>query len=369
MPNREKQIIRVSIIGIITNLILAGSKFTVGFLSSSIAIMVDALNNTSDVLSSVVTVIGAKLAGRPADRAHPYGHGRIEYLSAAVISAIVLYAGVTAFAESLKKIIDPVEPEYTELTLIVVAGGIAAKIILGRYVSIKGKELSSDALKDSGQDALMDAATSSSTLIGAFLFILFKINLEAWLGILISIVIIKAGLDMFKETTSKILGERVSSEITKSIKETVCKTEGIIGAYDLVLTNYGPDKLIGSIHVEVPDDWTAGKIDTASREIIHNVFVEHNILITAVGVYSHNMSNSAVQEIKNRIHRAALSQEYVLQLHGFYCDLEKHSIRFDIVVDFSAHDMDRVHDKVLNKAKELYPDYDITIQVDSDFAD
>ena len=369
MEQRETQIIRVSMIGIITNIFLAGFKFGVGFLANSVAIMVDALNNASDVLSSFITIIGTKLAGRPADKSHPYGHGRAEYLTAAVISGIVLYAGITALIESVKKIIEPVEPEYTAATLAVVAAGVAVKIILGRYVKGRGLELSSDSLKDSGQDALMDSAISSTTLIGAIAFLWLGWNLEAWLGTFISIVIIKAGIDMFRETTSKILGERAESELTKSIKETICETEGVYGAYDLILTNYGPDTLMGSVHIEVPDTWTAEKIDTVSREIMQRVAEKHHIFLTAVGVYSHNTSSNAVAEIRSNITRAVMSQEYVLQVHGFYCDAETKVIRFDIVIDFAAPDSEEVKRRVYYEVKTLYPDYNVTVQADSDFSD
>ena len=369
MENREQQIIRVSFIGIITNIILAGFKFIVGFLSNSVAIMIDALNNASDVLSSVITVIGTKLAGRPADKLHPYGHGRVEYLSAAVISAIVLYAGITALIESASKIINPVEPEYSIATLIVVISGVLVKILLGRYVSRQGKNLSSDALKDSGQDALMDAAVSSTTLIGAFAFLHFGVNLEAWLGAFISFIIIKAGIDMFKETTSKILGERAESELTKSIKETICETEGIFGAYDLILTNYGPDRLMGSVHVEVPDTWTADKIDTVSREIAHRVYTQHHIIIAAVGIYSHNSTDNVVIEMRNKVTEAVMSQKYILQIHGFYCNIEEKIIRFDIVIDFAAPNFDEVRRNVIESVKKIYPDYNISILSDLDYSD
>lgn len=369
MEYREQQIIRVSIIGIIANIILAGFKFVVGMLAHSVAIMIDALNNASDVLSSVITVIGTKLAGRPADKIHPYGHGRVEYITAEVISAIVLYAGITALIESVKKLITPEEPEYSAATLIVVAAGVIMKFVLGRYVSTKGKSLSSDALKDSGQDALMDSAVSSTTLIGALVFIFSGVNLEAWLGAFISVIIIKAGLEMFRETTSKILGERVESEISTAIKETICETEGVFGAYDLILTNYGPDRLIGSVHVEVPDYWTADKIDTMSREIAHKVFTKHHIALAAIGVYSRNTGDDEVKEIRSAVTRAVMSQEYVLQIHGFYCDVQAKIIRFDIVIDFAASDNQEVHRKVLDAVKELYPDYEVTVQLDSDFSD
>ena len=369
MEHREQQIIRVSFVGIITNILLAGFKFVVGFLANSVAIMIDALNNASDVLSSVITVIGTKLAGRPADKTHPYGHGRVEYITAEVISAIVLYAGITALIESAKKILEPVEPEYSAATLIVVAAGVVVKLVLGRYVKGKGKKLSSDALKDSGQDALMDSAVSTTTLLGALAFLGFGWNLEAWLGTFISIIIIKAGIDMFRETTSKILGERVESEISSAIKATICETEGVFGAYDLILTNYGPDRLMGSVHVEVPDYWTADKIDTMSREVAHKVFTKHHVALAAIGVYSRNTGDDAVKEIRSAVTRAVMSQEYVLQIHGFYCDTEKKIIRFDIVIDFAASDTEEVRRKAAASVKELYPDYSLEILVDSDFSD
>ena len=369
MQHREQQIIKVSFIGIITNIFLAGFKFTVGLLANSVAIMIDALNNASDVMSSVITIIGTKLAGRPADKVHPYGHGRVEYITAEVISAIVLYAGITALIESAKKILAPVEPEYSAATLVVVAAGVAVKVVLGRYVSSRGRALDSDALKGSGQDALMDAAVSTTTFLGAFVFLGFGVNLEAWLGVFISFMIIKAGFEMFRETTSKILGERVEGEISKAIKKTVCETPGVFGAYDLVLTNYGPDKLMGSVHVEVPDTWTADKIDTMSREIAHRVYIKHHVALAAIGVYSRNTGNDTVKAMQSEITRAVMSQEYVLQIHGFYCDTAEKVIRFDIVIDFAAGDSSEVQRKVTEAVKALYPDYRITVQPDSDFSD
>lgn len=369
MNNREQQIIRVSFIGITANVILAGFKFVIGFLANSVAIMIDALNNASDVLSSVITVIGTKLAGKPADKTHPYGHGRLEYITAEVISAIVLYAGITALFEAVKKIIYPVEPEYSYVSLIIVTAGVIVKFVLGRYVSSQGEKLSSDALSGSGKDALMDAAVSASTLAGALIFLAFNINLEAWLGAFISLVIIKAGLEMFSETTSKILGERIESELTKSIKASICESEGVFGAYDLILTNYGPDRLMGSVHIEIPDNWTADKIDTVSREIAHRVFTRHHVILAAIGVYSHNSSSDEVKEVLSTITRTVMSHDYVLQIHGFYCEIEAKVIRFDIVVDFAAPDVKLVHDEVLEDVKRLYPDFAVSVQLDQDFSD
>ena len=369
MEHREKQIIRVSVIGIIANIILAGLKFTVGFFAHSVSIMIDAVNNTSDVMSSVITILGTKLAGRPADKSHPYGHGRVEYLTAAIISAIVLYAGVTALIEAVKEIFSPKELSHSPLTLSIIAAGVIVKFFLGRYVSSEGQKLSSDALKNSGQDAIMDSAVSSSTLIGAIVFLVFGISIEGWLGVFISIFIIRAVLDMFLEATSKILGERTESSIAKAIKDTVCETEGVLGAYDLILTNYGPDRLIGSIHIEVPDEWTAGKIDTVTRKITHKVAVKHHIILAAVGIYSKNTASPQVMEIRDRITKAVMSLKYILGVHGFYCEEDKKEIRFDVVVDFSAPNTESVKKKVHKTVRNLYPDYNVNVQIDSDYSD
>ena len=190
--NREKVIVRTSIIGITANVILAAFKAVVGLLSGSIAIVLDAVNNTSDALSSVIAVIGAKLAGRPADKKHPYGHGRYEHISAAVISVIILYAGITSLTESIKGIFHPETPEYTVVTFVVVGTAVVVKIVLGLYVRKTGKACDSDALVNSGTDALQDAVISASTIAAAILFLLFGWQLEAYLGVIISGFIIKA---------------------------------------------------------------------------------------------------------------------------------------------------------------------------------
>ena len=366
---REKAIIRTSFIGIAANLILAGFKTVIGLLSHSIAIVLDAVNNLSDVLSSVITVIGTRLAGKPADKEHPYGHGRYEYISAAVISVIILYAGVTSFSESIKAIIHPDTPDYSSVSLVIVGVAVIVKILLGLYVRKRGKSLNSDSLKNSGQDALQDALISASTLAASFIFIFFNISLEAWLGIIISLIIIKAGIDMIRETLSKLLGERVDSELSKDVKKTICETEGVVGAYDLIMNSYGPDRWFASVHIEIPDIWTAEKIDLVSREISARVAEKHHVLLTAIGVYSQNTSDDEVKALRTKITEAVMEEKYVLQIHGFYCSMNDKTIRFDLVTDFLAPDPKALIEAVSIKLKTLYPDYTITIQPDTDFSD
>ena len=238
--DRQNIIVRTSIIGIIANVFLASFKAAIGIISNSIAITLDAVNNLSDVLSSSITIIGAKLAAKEPDREHPYGHGRVEYLSAMIIAGIILYAGIASVVASVKKIINPQTPKYDIASFVIVTVAIFVKIFLGLYVKKMGKKVNSESLIGSGVDALSDAVISASTLIAAIIFVVFNISLEAWLGVIISFLIIKTGYGMLKSTLSQILGERVDNEVSSSIKETVNSFDEVYGSYDLILNNYGP---------------------------------------------------------------------------------------------------------------------------------
>ena len=366
---RKNIIIRTSIIGIIVNILLASFKAVIGFFSNSIAIVLDAVNNFSDVLSSVITIIGMKLAGKAPDKEHPYGHGRVEYLSAMIISIIIMYAGGTSLIESVKKIINPVVPDYKISTFIIVIVAIVVKILLGLYVKNIGEKVNSDALEGSGKDALSDAVISASTLISAIVFVVTKISLEAWLGIVISILILKTGIEMLKGTLSQILGERVDKDIAISIKNTVSSFEDVYGAYDLILNNYGPDTYLGSIHIEVCDSMTASEIDELTRNIMHKVYKKHGVILTAVGIYSLNTQDEESIEIRNKVSEIVHSYKSVLQMHGFYFNKTDKRISFDIIIDFDDDDKDNTYKEIHDKISKLYPDCDIHITLDFDISD
>ena len=367
--SREKTIVRTSVIGIIANVFLAAFKAVIGLMSSSIAIIMDAVNNISDAGSSLITIIGTKLAGREPDKKHPFGYGRVEYLSAMVISVIVLYAGVTSLVESVKKIINPDVPDYSTVSLIIVGAAVVVKIVLGRYVKSVGKKVNSASLVNSGEDATLDSVISASTLVAAAIFLIFDISLEAWLGAIISLVIIKSGFGMIKETISQILGERNDPDLAKSIKETVTDFPDVQGAYDLVLNNYGPDTWNGSIHIEVPDTYSADRLDQLIRSIQVKVYEEHKVILTAIGVYSVNTKDAEIIEAYKKVKDLVLSHEYVRQIHGFYMDKEKKTLRFDIVVSFDAEDRRAVYGKVIEAVGKEYPGYELQVAMDTDFSE
>ena len=367
--NRSAQIIRTSIVGIVANVLLVAFKAVVGLAANSIAIVLDAVNNLTDALSSVITILGAKLAGKRPDRDHPLGHGRYEYLSAMVIVAIVLYAGITSFIESVRKIIEPEVADYSVVTLVIVAAAVLAKIVLGRYVSAKGKQVGSASLVASGKDALFDAAISASVLVAVLIYLGTGISLEAYVGVVISIVIIKAGVDMLRETLDDILGHRPDPELAKGVKSTVCADPDVLGAYDLLLDSYGPDLTIGAIHVEVPDTMTAADIDAMTRRVQAAVYKEHRIALATVGIYSRNTTSNEVIEMQSAITRTVMAHEGVLQMHGFYADIEQKRVTFDIVIDFSVPSREDLYRQVVEEVTGLYPDFDFTITLDRDLSD
>lgn len=365
--SREKTIIKTSIIGIVANVFLATFKAVVGLMTNSIAIVLDAVNNISDAGSSLITIVGTKLAGKEPDKQHPFGYGRIEYLSAMIISLIVLYAGITSFVESVKQIIHPETPKYDAVSLMIVAVAVVVKVVLGRYVKSIGVKVKSDSLINSGEDATLDSIISFSTLVAAGIFLIFHISLEAWLGAIISIVIIKSGIDMLRETISKILGERNDVELGRKIMQTVKSFPGVQGVYDLVLNNYGPETWNGSVHIEVPDTYSADQLDQLIREITMKVFYDHHVILTAIGVYSVNTKDEEVIRTKKKVGDIVFSHEYVKQIHGFYLTKEPKGMRFDLVISFDAKDRKEVFGKAISDVQEAFPDYDLQVAMDTDF--
>lgn len=366
---REKEIIKVSIIGIIANLFLAAFKAAIGALTNSIAITLDAVNNLSDVLSSIITIIGTRIAGRKPDKKHPLGHGRVEYLSAGLIAIIVLYAGITSLVESVKKILNPSEPEYTNIALIIVAVAVVVKLVLGSYVKSKGKKLNSDSLVASGEDARLDAVISASTVVAALIYIFWGVSLESYLAALISLVIIKAGYEMISETLSEIIGERIDKDVIDELKQTIMEFEDVYGVYDVVLHNYGPDTLIGSLHIEVLDTYTAGQLDELQRHLMKAAYDKNNIILAGISVYARNSKDDRAKKDFEKVRHLVMSHKYVLQMHGFYINYEEKIMNFDIILDFDSPNRNEEYMHILSDVQEAFPDFAIGITLDLDVSD
>ncbi len=368
MMNRDKVIIQTSILGICTNVFLAVFKAVIGVFSHSIAVTLDAVNNLSDALSSIITIIGTKLAGKLPDKKHPLGYGRIEYLSAMIVSGIVLYAGITSFVESVKKIIQPEKADYSVLSLIIIAVAVGVKLVLGRYVKAQGEKVHSGSLIASGSDALFDAILSASVLASAILYMVTGLSLEAVVGIIISVVIVKSGIEMMIDTLNDILGMRPDKETTMKIKALLTEEPEVRGAYDLVIYNFGPNTNLASVHLELPDTMTVDQVDQLTRKLENKVYKEAGIVLTGVGVYSYNTKDEEIAAMQKQITEIVFSHDWALQMHGFYVDKQKKELRFDVVMSFDIKPKEGLS-ILYQELSKAYPDYTIHIAPDVDISD
>lgn len=363
--NRNQEIIRVSLVGIASNVLLATFKAVVGFMSSSIAIVMDAVNNLSDALSSVITIAGTKLSERPANRKHPFGYGRVEYFTGIVIALIVLLAGFTSLIESVKKIFHPTMPLYSTLTLMVIVVAVFVKLALGRYVKRQGRRLNSNALIASGADATFDAAVTLSTLVSAGLMLLWGFNLDGLLGTLISLLIIKAGIEMLSAPVGDLLGRSISPQYVERIRNEVMAFPEVMGVYDIILNNYGPETIIGSLHVNVMDTLTAREIHGLTRKITLTLYQKHNIIIT-VGIYAIN-TTGVMADLQRQVMLLAYNHEHVLQVHAFYVYEDRHLITLDIVPDDSIRDDEAFLAHLREHFREALPQYEFQLIIDHNY--
>lgn len=364
--DRSKQIIRTSVVGIVVNVLLASFKALVGLVAHSVAIVLDAVNNLSDALSSIITIIGTKLSVKPADRKHPFGYGRVEYFTAIIIAVIVLMTGITSLIESVKKIINPTQPEYTTVTLVIIIVAILAKLGLGWYVRSQGKKLDSDALVASGSDALFDAVITLATLVSAGIMLIWNFSIDGYLGALISLLIIKAGVEMLASPINQLLGERASQELVHQIKTEVAAFDNVQGVYDIILHSYGPNVSIGSLHIGVAEDLTARQIHVLTRHIAELMIQKHGIVMT-VGIYANGSGDTSYARLQKTVVQTLARQEHVQQVHGFYVDNDIISV--DVVPDLSVHDDEAFRQTLQEELKKVLPDHMVTILIDHNYSE
>jgi cation diffusion facilitator family transporter len=365
---REKAITQTSIIGIVTNIFLAAFKAGAGLIAGSIAVVLDAVNNLTDAFSSVITILGIKLAKKKPDDKHPYGYGRIEYFSTLLIALIVFAAGAASLLESVKKIFVPTLPEYSLVTIIIIVTSVVTKLILGRFVKGRGEKYASDALVASGSDASFDAIISATTLIGAAVTYFLHFSVDGILGAIISIFIVKAGIEMMTDALSHVIGKRPDSAITGEIKKTVNAIPGVLGTYDLILHNYGPDSAIGSLHIEVNGNMTASQLHALTQKIQGAILEKFHIFVT-VGIYAVEQENEVVMSMREKISELCKSHEGVVNCHGVFIDLETKKISFDVTLDFSVTDKLGMAASIKKEVEEAFPGFSVTTNCDTNYSD
>lgn len=367
IENRLKAIFKASVIMIIVNISIGIFKAIVGLISHSIAITMDALNNFTDAGSSFITILSSYFASKDPDKKHPFGYGRTEYLGTLLIAIIILYAGVTSFVESVKSIFNPGVAEYSAVTIIIIVVAIIAKAVLSLYISKVGSKVKSDSLMAAAKESIGDIAISVSTIVAALIYIFAGISVEAWLGVIIAILIVKTGIEILKETIDKILGTGGDAALVRNIKSAICENDEVIGAYDLVLHNYGPEAYLASVHLEVKDTLAISEFDELSRQVQYDIQNRFGVFLTSIGVYSSNTRDPKITEIRDDVKTIALSSEHIKQMHGFYIDEDNKNMRFDLVVSFEAKDRRKAHSDAIEKIKSKYPEYNIEAGMDVDY--
>lgn len=365
--DRKQQIVRTGYVGVGANVLIAGVKAAIGAISGSMAIILDAVNNMTDALSSILAILGAKLAGKPANDKHPFGYGRIEYFAAVIIAVLIIVAGISSLVESVRGIFNPSDQNFTFAGLAIIAISIVAKFFLGAFTKRKGKELDSDSLVASGTECMMDCVISLATLVSAAVTLIWGLSLDCYLAAIISCLIIKVGIEMLMSPINELLGHRSDIAMVNAMKARVKTIDGVLGAYDVVLHDYGPEQKMGALHIEVDETMSAAQMHHLTRKVQKLVRNEFGIFVT-VGFYAHNTPGSPVAAEEARIREHVMSMEGVTGMHGFYSDSQEKILSFDIVYSFEVGKPLSLRDEITEWLKPQYSDYEILVGLDRNYS-
>jgi len=366
VKDRGEIILSASITGIVTNLVLAAVKVTIGIITGSLAVMSDAINNLTDSSSSLITIIGTKLAARKPDKNHPFGYGRVEYLTSMVIAVIVSVTGFEVLLSAVKGIRNPEPMSYTPVSLGIILLTVFAKIWLGSFTQKIGKSVSSGALVASGADAKNDALVSLVTLVSAGVYLLWDFSLDAYAGMVISFFILRTGFEVMRETMGKILGEKADSSLAENLRKDVEACPIVISAHDLILHNYGPGSNTGSINVELDHTLTIGEVYPVLHDLQRELRKKYHTYLV-FGMYAVDTGAPLYQEVREKLNDFTHTHEHCLSFHAVNIDVAKKEMYCDIVLDYCA-DRKVMRTELISLLKKDYPEYSINVTVDTEFA-
>lgn len=364
--SRDGIIATTSGLGIAVNILIAAAKVIVGLLASSIAIVSEGVNNASDALTSVLTLVGTKLARKHPDSKHPFGYGRIEYLTSLVISILILVTGIEMLTSSVKLVFHPEELSISYLSLTIVAVSAVIKFFLGVYTIKMGKKAGSGALEAVGLDCRNDSFVSVVTILSAVVFLVFNRSIDAYAGIFTSLIIVKAGLEVLKDTISELLGRPGEKELATKMYNEILKTDGIIGAADMMLHNYGPDAYSGSVNIEIDHNKTVGEIYQFIHKLQLRIMHEYNVTMV-FGIYAVDNDHEYIRELRKRIAQFVSSTEHVSSFHAVYLEPDTNLLYCDLIVDYDLRDWDMLEKHFKDYMKEFYPDKEITLTIETEF--
>lgn len=366
-PDSREGIISVtSGLGIVVNILIAVTKVVIGLLASSIAIVSEGVNNAADAMTSVLTLVGTKLAGKHPDQKHPFGYGRIEYLTSLIIATLILVTGIEMLSSSVKLIFAPEELSISYLSLVIVAVSAVVKYFLGVYTIKMGKKADSGALEAVGLECRNDSFISVVTILSAVVFLVFHVSIDAYVGIFTSLLIIKAGVDVLKDTVSELLGRPGEKELAATLYKEIRHTKGIINAADMMLHNYGPDYFSGSVNVEIDHKMTVGEVYGFLHELQLRIMQEYHVVMV-FGIYAVDNDHEYVRELRKRIGRFVAQTEHVKSYHAVYLDPSSDNIYCDLVVDYDLRNWNDLDASFKAYMKEYYPSREIQLTIETEF--
>ena len=359
-----------SVVGILCNVLLFAGKLAVGMVMRSVSVMADAFNNLSDAASSVIGFVGVKMAGKPADREHPFGHGRIEYIAALVVAFLVIQVGLTFFKSSLDKIRHPEDLSFDLVSMLILTASVAVKLWLGRFNKALGKRINSSVMQAAAADALGDVVTTLATMGSIFFFHFTQINIDGFVGLLVSLVVMWAGIGIARDTLEPLIGQPVDPKLYREISEFVESYDGILGSHDLIVHNYGPTRSLASIHAEVPNDVDIETsheiIDRIERDAARKLGIFLVIHMDPVAV-----RDERVTELKEQVTAELKKIDERLSLHDFrIVDGEQQiNLIFDVVVphSYSDKDMTQLHLDIVEKVSGLDPRYQCVVTLENGY--
>lgn len=364
--SRDDIIIVTSGLGTVINIVVALAKVIIGILSSSIAIVSEGVNNGADALTSILTLLGNKLSKKHPDEKHPFGYGRIEYLTSLIISTLIIVTGVEMLSSSIRLVINPEEISISVLSLAIVAGTAVIKFFLGIYTIKMGKKAASGALTGVGLDCRNDSFASLITIISAVIFLTTGHSVDAFAGILISLLILKAGIELLRETIADLLGRPGEHELALELYKEIRSTPGILSAVDMMLHNYGPDAWTGSVNVEIDHNKSVGEIYQFLHELQLRIMHTHHVIMV-FGVYAVDRDQAEIKKMREKIRSFLNEREHVKSFHALYLDEKTDTIYCDFIVDYKQSDWEGLKNEFLAFMGKHYPGKHVELTIETEF--
>ena len=364
--SREGVILTTCGLCAIVNILCSVLKIIIGLAVSSIAVVSEGLNNAADAASSLLTIVGTKLAGKHLTEKHPFGYGRVEYLTSLIIAGVILYTGIESFTGAVDGILHPYEMELSFLITGFIAVSAIIKMFLGTYMIREGKRIDSGSLVAVGKECRADCVVSVMTILATLVYLLFDLSLDAYAALITSLFIIKAGAEVLKDTVSELLGRPGDKALAQELYRVIREEPMVLNAADMMLHNYGPDAYSGSVNIEIDCSKTVEEVYSNIHALQLRIMHEYHVTMV-FGIYAVNNDRETLKELRGYIARFVREQEHVRSYHALYIDPKTNDIYCDLVVDYSLRDWDALEEEFRAYMRERYPQNRVEVVIETEY--